>query len=216
MNRAFVSLAYAALALVYLVVFEHNESWGGAVAKAAPILLLAAAAVRIAAPAWRLALLLALLLSALGDVLLAAHAIVGGLWVAGLGAFLLAQLVYAQQFWRHRSPLRSRRWLALGYVPIAALLAWRIVPAAGELALPVGAYLLAITAMVTGAALADRPLALFAGALCFAFSDGSIAVNRFIAPIPHAGLVIMLSYYVAQWLLWHGALGAPQERTAPA
>ena len=65
--------------------------------------------------------------------------------------------------------------------------------------------------MVTGAALADRPLMLLAGALAFAFSDATIAINKFLAPVPQAGLVIMLSYYLAQWLLWRGALREPEE-----
>ena len=210
MNRTVVTVSYGALALLYLVVFNH-DSWLGAAVKAAPILLLATAAFALAAPSWRLSLVLALLFSALGDVLLAAHAIVGGLWVAGLGAFLVAQLIYAQQFWRHQSNEPWRRLLALMWLPIAALLAWRIAPATGELIVPVTAYLLAITAMVTGAALADRPLVLFAGALCFAFSDGSIAVNRFVEPLANAGTVIMLSYYLAQWLIWYGALGPSQQ-----
>jgi len=204
-----ISLAYGALAALYLAFFEHNASWSGAVAKTVPVLLLAFGALRHGRGAWRSGLGLALGFSALGDFLLAAHGILGGLFTAGLAAFLVAQLCYAQLFWRHRARAPVRRVLALAYLPVAALLAWIVVPAAGELGFAVGAYLLAITAMVTGAALADRPLWLFAGALGFAFSDGTIAVNRFLTPVAHAGLVIMLSYYLAQWLIWLAALREP-------
>ena len=201
---------FAALALLYLLAFEHHANWTGALVKALPILLLAAATPFHARGAWRTGLVVALLFSALGDLLLAAHAIRGGLFSAGLGSFLVAQLAYAQLFWRHRSPLRWRRWLALGYLPVAVALAAWILPHAGALALPVGAYLLAITAMVTGAALADRTPWLFVGALCFAFSDGAIAVNKFLQPLPYAGLLIMTSYYLAQGLLWWGATRSTQ------
>lgn len=206
--------SFAALALLYLLAFEHNASWTGALVKALPILLLAAAAAFHARGAWRAGLVVALLFSALGDLLLAAHAMRGDLFTAGLASFLVAQLAYAQLFWRHRSPQRWRRWLALGYLPFAAALAAWILPRTGALAVPVGAYLLAITAMVTGAALTDRPPWLFAGALAFAFSDGAIAVNKFLQPLPYAGLVIMSSYYLAQGLLWWGGTREPREASA--
>jgi uncharacterized membrane protein YhhN len=205
------ALVYTALCALYLLFFEHNATWPGALAKAAPILLLGAAVARETHGAWRTGLLAALLFSALGDLLLAAHAIRGGLFTAGLGSFLVAQLAYAQLFWRHRGAVRWRWWLALAWLPVAVALAWRVLPQAGALAPAVGAYMLAITAMVTGAAVADRPLWLFLGALSFAFSDGAIAVNKFLQPLPHAGLVIMVSYYLAQGLLWWGATRAPLE-----
>jgi uncharacterized membrane protein YhhN len=205
------ALAFAALCTLYLLFFEYNASWIGAAFKAAPILLLCVAAAREAQGAWRTGLVVALLFSALGDVLLAAHAMRGGLFTAGLGSFLVAQLAYAQLFWRHRGTARWRWWLALAWLPVAVALGWQVLPQAGSLAGAVGLYMLAITAMVTGAALADRPLWLFAGALSFAFSDGAIAVNKFLYPLPHAGLVIMLSYYLAQGLLWWGATRAPVE-----
>lgn len=204
-----MSFAFLALAAAYLLLFDYNASWPGAFVKILPILLLAYGSWRHAPRYWRGALTTALLLSALGDFLLAVNGITGKLFAAGLGSFLLAQLVYAQLFWRHRSA-DGRRWLLVAvYLPVAAAMAWVIVPAAGELAPAVAIYLLAITAMVTGAAVADRPVALlFAGGLSFAFSDTVIAVNKFVTPVPSAGVIIMLSYYAAQWLIWRGALSS--------
>ena len=49
------------------------------------------------------------------------------------------------------------------------------------------------------------------GACIFMASDTLIAINKFLTPVPQAGLVIMLSYYLAQWLLWRGALREPKE-----
>jgi uncharacterized membrane protein YhhN len=217
MSRALLAAVYVALSLVYLLAFRQAPSLTGAVVKTLPILLLAALATRAAAPGWRAPLAAALACSALGDFLLDLNALHGGLFTAGLGSFLLAQLLYAWQFWRNRGALPQRRLLALGYLPVAAALAWVVIPAAGALALPVGAYLLAITAMVTGAAVADRPLWLFAGALSFAASDGMIALTKFeLLRLPFASLAIMVSYYLAQWLIWHGATSPAPARVEPA
>jgi uncharacterized membrane protein YhhN len=208
---AAVTAAYGLLAVTYLLLFGYNTSWIGAIVKMLPILLLAAASARQMRGAWRHGMVAALLFSALGDWLLGMNGVLGNLFTAGLGSFLVAQLAYAQLFWRHRAPDRHRRWLALAWLPAAAVLAWLVLPVAGEMAVPVALYMLAITAMVTGAALADRPLMVLAGALAFAFSDATIAINKFLTPVPQAGLVIMISYYLAQWLLWRGALRDPKE-----
>jgi uncharacterized membrane protein YhhN len=206
-----LAAAYALLAATYLLAFGYNDSWTGAIVKMLPVLLLAAASARLMRGEWRRWMVVALLFSALGDWLLGMNGVAGNLFTAGLGSFLLAQLAYAQLFWRHRSADRRRRWLAACYLPVAATLAWLVLPVAGEMTVPVALYMLAITAMVTGAALANRPLLLLAGALAFAFSDATIAINKFLAPVPQAGLVIMVSYYLAQWLLWRGALREPEE-----
>lgn len=208
---AAITAAYGGLAAAYLLLFGYNTSWIGAIVKMLPILLLAAASAREMRGAWRRGMVAALLFSALGDWLLGMNGVLGNLFTAGLGSFLVAQLAYAQLFWRHRAPDARRRWLAACYLPVAAALAWLVLPAAGEMAMPVAVYMLAITAMVTGAALADRPLMVLAGALAFAFSDATIAINKFLTPVPQAGLVIMLSYYLAQWLLWRGAQREPKE-----
>ena len=209
-----ISAAYALLAAVYLLLFGYNDSWIGAIVKMLPILLLAAASARLMRGTWRRWMVVALLFSALGDWLLAVNGIAGNLFAAGLGSFLVAQLLYAQLFWRARSPERRRRYYAALYLPVALGLAWVTLPAAGELAPAVGAYMLAITAMVTGAAVVDRPLLLFAGALVFAFSDALIALNKFVEPIPQAGLLIMLNYYLAQLLIWRGAHSRTAANTA--
>jgi uncharacterized membrane protein YhhN len=209
-----ISAAYALLAAAYLLLFGYNDSWTGAIVKMLPILLLAAASARLMRGTWRRWMVVALLFSALGDWLLGMNGVMGNLFAAGLGSFLVAQLAYAQLFWRHRSADGRRRWLAACYLPVAAALAWLVLPVAGEMVVPVALYMLAITAMVTGAALANRPLLLLAGALAFAFSDATIAINKFVSAVPQAGLVIMLSYYLAQWLLWRGALREPKEISA--
>lgn len=214
MISTFIAFTYLFLSIVYALFFSYDTSYTGAHLKMLPILLLAFVAWTRAEAGWRWPLTAALLFSALGDLLLDLDGLRGDLFVAGLGSFLLAQLCYGWLFWRHRSPDTRRRWLALAYLPGAALLAWYILPGTGHLAVPVGIYLIAISAMVTGAALADRPLLLFAGACSFAVSDTLLAIDRFLQPVPAAGILIMGSYYLAQGLICLGALQAP--RRAPA
>lgn len=208
MSRRLATLLYIGLALAYLLVFGREPGWAGVWVKPLPILLLAVLVWHEAAPGWRTPMVTALLFSALGDVLLALNWLLGGFFVAGLGSFLVAQLAYARCFWGHAALKPARCWLAASWIPVALLLAWVLLPVADDHAWPVGLYLLAITAMVTGAVVTDRPLWLAAGAFCFAFSDGTIAIDRFVAPVRGDTLVIMSSYYLAQWLICVSALQA--------
>ncbi|WP_250461391.1 lysoplasmalogenase [Microbulbifer litoralis] len=172
--------------------------------KIVPIAILALLARRNLSGPTQGLILTALGLSALGDVLLALE--FPNQFVFGLGAFLLAQLVYAGTFLRAADARRRGFWLRAAPVLLAALLLARLLlPAAGELALPVLVYLLAIVAMALSAAAhrGDSGL-LFAGAVTFMASDTLIALNRFIAPLPLAGTGIMLTYYGAQLAILYG------------
>lgn len=208
-DRMLTAAVYIAFSVCYTFFFSSDSSYIGALLKIAPILLLAFTAWTGAAANWRWPLTAALLFSALGDLLLDLDGLSGDLFMAGLGSFLLAQLIYAGLFWRHRGTDTRRWWLVAAYLPVTALLTWHILPGTAEMALPVGGYMLAISAMVCGAALTDRPLMLFGGALSFAVSDTLLAIDRFLHPVPAAGILIMGTYYLAQGLICAGALRTP-------
>ncbi|WP_444899577.1 lysoplasmalogenase [Microbulbifer sp. VAAC004] len=172
--------------------------------KALPIAILALMAMRHLDGLTRTLTLAALAFSALGDVLLEmrfAHQ-----FIFGLGAFLVAQLLYAANFLRFADFRKRRSLIRILPVLLAAVgLARWILPAAGELAPAVLLYLLAIIAMALGAgAHRGNSGLLFAGALTFMLSDALIAVNKFIAPLPLADTAIMLSYYGAQFAILYG------------
>ncbi|QTH64521.1 lysoplasmalogenase [Psychrosphaera ytuae] len=90
-----------------------------------------------------------------------------------------------------------------------------VLPKTGDLMIPVVVYMAVILAMAIMAMYVSQPqlssslklqspqlnLGLVAGALVFVFSDSVIAINKFVTPVPFEGLVIMVSYYLAQWLL---------------
>lgn len=64
-----------------------------------------------------------------------------------------------------------------------------------------GAYTLLICSMLM-MALLQRSSLYALGAVLFVFSDLILAWNKFIEPIPYAGLLILCPYYMAQWLLF--------------
>ena len=190
----------------YIAFMEQLSGYAGAGIKALPVFLLMFLAFRQLIGVWRNAMLAALLFSAGGDVLLALDQ-GGDLFIAGLGSFLIAQLVYAGLFWTHRASDSRRVGLAIAAFAFMSLAGMLVVPYTGEMQAPVMAYILAIGAMLMGAAVCNRPVnRLFLGALLFAVSDLVIAVNKFIAPFALAGVVIMTTYYMAQYFIVMGVL----------
>ncbi|WP_237057468.1 lysoplasmalogenase [Microbulbifer sediminum] len=182
--------------------------------KAAPILLLLWLSTRWLQGTTRILTSAALGFSALGDILLALD--FPQQFVLGLGAFLVAQLTYAILFLRH-ADFRSGRFILRGLPVLGAalLLAQLLLPAAGTLAGPVTAYLLAILAMALGAAAhRDKAALVYCGALVFMASDALIGINRFVAPVPMAGILIMVTYYAAQLALLLGIRVASQTHAA--
>ncbi|MFD1216974.1 lysoplasmalogenase [Microbulbifer celer] len=175
--------------------------------KIVPIATLFALAARHLTGATRTLCLVALAFSALGDVLLAVP--FADHFTFGLGAFLLAQLTYTLTFARNARFSLCLAGRAFSILVAAGLLAAQILPAAGDLMLPVALYIAAISAMaLSAAAHKGASSLLFAGALAFMASDALIAINRFLGPVPLAGTWIMLTYYGAQALLVTGLIRA--------
>ncbi|GEL74371.1 hypothetical protein MVI01_61550 [Myxococcus virescens] len=157
-----------------------------------------------------------LALSLLGDVLLDVGP---GLFLPGLGAFLLAHVSYVAAY---VTVSRQPRWgRALPFVFLAVGASAFLWPHLGEMALPVTAYVAVICAMTWRAwAMLGSPglsrraqgFAL-AGALLFAVSDGLLALKLFVRPLPGSGYAIMLCYWAAQWCI---AVSAREPRQSDA
>lgn len=148
---------------------------------------------------------LALVFSLAGDVLLM---LPRRQFLGGLVAFLLAHLAYIVGLNRGLPPLAPATVL----VPIlVGLLSWqlhrRIAPGVpAGLRAPVAAYVGVISLMLISALWTlvrpDWPAAsaalAAAGAALFYLSDLAIAWDRFVAPLPHRDLVVMVSYHLGQ------------------
>lgn len=174
--------------------------------KASMALLLAAAAVAHPNVRERRWLMPALVLSALGDALLAIP------WwtmsfVLGLASFLLAHLCFLGAL----IPLAQRsrpRLVAVGVtcVACAALLVWFWAGLVRErLVVPVIVYIVVLAAMVCAALLARLPTIWTAvGAVCFAGSDAMIGIGRFVLDNEALAVPIWWAYAAAQILITAG------------
>lgn len=140
-----------------------------------------------------------LLASAVGDVVLDL-----GIFLPGLGAFLVAHLFYIAGFVAvTRAPRWGRAIPAALYGAAALAGLWS---GLGDMAAPVTAYTAVISAMLwraaarVGAQGPSRPdeLAALGGAILFVLSDTVLAFKLFRAPLPWLSFPILTLYWAGQ------------------
>lgn len=202
-------LAFSLTGLAFVISISYLPYPGAVPLKALPILILVGVAWRELQGRVRLLMVAALLLSACGDVLLELN-----LFAPGVGSFLLAQLCYARHFFSRRGTagLPYKRLALVLLLPLAV--SSQVLPAAGDMMVPVGVYMAVITIMGIGAALHLKPSTLlFTGALLFIVSDCMIGINRFVMPFSAARYAIMLTYYLGQLLILWGVLIAEKHNS---
>ena len=156
--------------------------------------------------------LAAIVFSLLGDVFLMFE----GYFIQGLGAFLVAHVFYILAFRPEASRFFSKKALllpALLVIIYGAILLGIVLPNVGSaLKLPITVYSLTILTMVLmtlhrfGQVPSDSFWYVIIGATLFVLSDSMIAVSRFVTPFPLAGLLIMLTYGIGQYLIVVGYL----------
>jgi uncharacterized membrane protein YhhN len=161
--------------------------------------------------------LLGLAFSTIGDVVLmfAKGPSGPGLFMVGLGAFLIAHLCYIQALWA----ISGKKLLFLRQKPIIMafpaiyyvfLMLWILPNIPNSMIGPVMVYGVVICTMLLGVTnlygftkMKSFQWLCF-GAILFILSDSLIAVNKFVSPIPLSGLLIMSTYIVGQWMLAKG------------
>jgi uncharacterized membrane protein YhhN len=152
---------------------------------------------------YRKLIVAALCCSLAGDVLLM---LPSDQFVPGLLSFLIAHCFYIAAFRTRPSGLLSTRFglACLGY---GSLMLWLLFPYLGDMKLPVLIYLIVVLlkawrALTRWSMNRNRRTLLAAlGASLFVVSDSMIAINRFYVRFRLADLLIMLTYFVAQWLM---------------
>jgi uncharacterized membrane protein YhhN len=147
----------------------------------------------------------ALLLSLTGDILLALELQQG--FIYGLIAFAFAHLFYAACFYRWKNWQNHYGWLFAGLALYMTAMLYFILPASDPLQIPVVFYMLVI-AVMTGSAIMVKASSkyILLGALLFVVSDSLLAVNKFMIVLPYENLLIMSSYYAAQYFLLLGCI----------
>jgi uncharacterized membrane protein YhhN/pimeloyl-ACP methyl ester carboxylesterase len=196
-------------ALVAIMSADAGTDWIRAHYVAKPLatlaaLCLAATAADPVSARFQRAVAIGLGFSLVGDVLLMLPA---DRFAAGLAAFLVAHLCYLWAF------LGQSRFLArpaglVGYTLVAATLLMAIFPALPTaLRVPVVVYVVVITVMAaqTVVWLLDTPSwssrQAAAGAAWFLVSDATLAIDRFRTDVPYRSLLVLGTYYLAQWNL---------------
>lgn len=192
-------------ALLFIVAGQMADSyWLRMVTKPIPVLVMAywVSTLRVKGP-YQLAILIGLLLSALGDILLEMS---DTTFLFGLVAFLLGHVAYIVAFTRDSRklcPLRAAAAYTYG------LLAYGFIARTGSLGdmrIPVMIYVLVISVMLWRAAgrvgepkiLPFSAWAGLIGALFFVFSDSVLAFRLFETPIQLGGSVVIVTYWLGQ------------------
>lgn len=204
----------AVMAVLDWVAVHREDHRLETVAKPGTMLAMLAAAVAMmttgdespsTAGAW---LLVALAFGTVGDVMLLSKT--QARFLAGLSAFLVGHLAYVACFVSLGLPAPGWAWLALVALAVSVVVTRDVVPTTwrqggAKLAGPVAAYTLVIGAMLLTGWLTGEPL-VAAGALVFVASDTLLARDRFVRPIPHGHLAVMVTYFTGQALIVLGVL----------
>jgi uncharacterized membrane protein YhhN len=155
-------------------------------------------------------LLVALAFGLLGDIALLSDTVPR--FPAGLAAFFVGHLAYVVAFLAAPgSAFGNLQGLAAGLVLAAALSFTReVLPRVNRehglaLAVPVAAYTTVIGAMLFVAFTTGLWLVAL-GAAIFVASDSILARDRFVAPLPHGHLMVMVTYHLGQALIVAGLL----------
>lgn len=152
-----------------------------------------------------------------GDVLLIYAGQNETYFMYGLIAFLLCHIFYTSAFYLDfkSAPELDKKGARIA-IFLCALLAigfyFFLRPHLGIMKLPVMIYVLFISMMMMMASFRNLrvntssfKLILF-GAMFFLLSDSILAYNKFVQPINYAGVWIMATYMIAQYLITMGAL----------
>jgi uncharacterized membrane protein YhhN len=157
-------------------------------------------------------LLAALAFSWLGDVIL-----MNPKWfIFGLLSFLIAHIFYILTFRKDNVISIFKQNDRLSWAVVILFFTGGLIAFLGrylgEMKIPVMLYAAVITVMLLVVLnrwkkVNNLSFALsMAGAILFAFSDSMIAINKFAVPINNAGIIIMVTYAIGQWLIVEGYL----------
>lgn len=153
-----------------------------------------------------------LLFSFLGDMFLLGD----NYFIPGLICFLTTHLLYIIYFiiTANQSGWHLKKYPLL-IIPVSAYtmsLLWLLLPSLGALTVPVVIYAVIISIMLLAAinlfTKIKSPAYIYfiAGAALFVLSDSLLAINKFYQSFQYAGIAIMLTYTLAQYLIVRGSL----------
>lgn len=151
---------------------------------------------------YKIAITIGLLFSLAGDVFLM---LPGNKFLQGLISFLIAHVCYITAF-SFQTGWTFSPW-SLAILLIGFGLMNQVLPRSGKMRLPALIYAMVICAMLWRAfefwlsASDAKSLLALIGATLFATSDSALAYNRFVKNFRAAHVVVLSTYYAAQWLI---------------
>jgi uncharacterized membrane protein YhhN len=155
---------------------------------------------------------MALLFSFLGDVFLLFE---GALFfIVGLGSFLIAHILFIKIVlgWLHKSSLNNKIVAFIPFLITFSGLIYVLKDFLNELLIPVIIY--GVTISIFGAisllnylnSKTTKGLWMFLGALVFISSDSILAINKFYISKEILGILVMVTYIVAQYLIYRSMI----------
>lgn len=150
----------------------------------------------------------------MGDIFLMFEQSSPSYFVFGLASFLCGHLCYILYFSKlgplQAAPKKSLMLLPIGLYVFALL--YILYPTLGALKIPVLIYAIVLAAMLSMAVFQYQKKGFkagrffVAGAASFVLSDSLLAINKFYHSFPQAGMFIMFTYCLAQYLLVIGGI----------
>ncbi|OGN91780.1 MAG: hypothetical protein A2Z75_05615 [Chloroflexi bacterium RBG_13_50_10] len=198
-------IIFGAFAVLFIGLLPFEPYPGNFVIKALPAISLAVLAfIAISGSRGKL-LFTSLLFCAAADIALELAA--GKYFVAGLGLFLVAHILFIITFSRDFKFKKSKIPVIVLLIVYSKMMAFVMTPFLKEMAIPVYIYMTAITLMGIFASLraARNDFTLY-GAISFIVSDSVLAINKFMMPVPAADYAVMITYYLALFLIVYGFL----------
>ncbi|TAL64993.1 MAG: lysoplasmalogenase [Legionella sp.] len=125
----------------------------------------------------------------------------------GIVCFLLAHCCYIALFIKQFSFNKKRVFYIVPLIVYSALLFYIVFPHLGPLLVPVCVYFAILFVMVfLTTQVSEYPFYLLLGGVSFLISDSVFAYNLFVNPGLNLTLLVMLSYYLAQFMITVGVL----------
>jgi alkenylglycerophosphocholine hydrolase len=134
-----------------------------------------------------------------------------GGFIYGLAAFFIAHLFYIFSMGKWKVK-KGKLLLGISYIIYGLIIIGMIYPNLGELKLAVIGYMIVLLLMGLTTLFCTRSnLWLIAGGISFVLSDSLIGIDKFYTEIPLSAILIMLSYYFAQYALVRGIMLKQQQ-----
>ena len=202
-NQTTLFFLFAISFILSILIKPYPLSW---LAKLVPMVFLIVIAVTSLNGRSAQVFIAGLVFSAFGDFFLDYDRV--NWFIFGLGSFFIAHVCYLVALY----PVEKKHLKFVGLYIIYGIAMFSLISGGlAELFIPVFAYMSILLLMAIVTLLSTKSNNwLIVGGLSFVFSDSLIGIDKFYQTIPYASIMIMMSYYFAQYALLKGYLKSQQ------